>query len=206
MKAFNAHKAIVEVWIDESDEYCKAPDSTCATALEEGGENYDQFAGLLGSFPESCKASDPKTRSCVDEWWQCQGPGSEGSAFAGHFSSSSSASSTTTLDGSNNNNNNFGNGNGRKNVPSAVEALSNFKYKVMYDREHPLNKAAQFGAHHSKRFAKGTIDAAKFGAGHAYCQLRSHRYVCIVNVWLLYVRSVQGFTADEFVRVEHNVC
>jgi hypothetical protein len=193
MKAFNAHKAIVEVWIDESDEYCKAPDSTCATALEEGGENYDQFAGLLGSFPESCKASDPKTRSCVDEWWQCQGPGSEGSAFAGHFSSSSSASSTTTLDGSNNNNNNFGNGNGRKNVPSAVEALSNFKYKVMYDREHPLNKAAQFGAHHSKRFAKGTIDAAKFGAGHAVRNFKKIPPIVNFALIAMFVLSMFGY-------------
>ena len=34
------------------------------------------------------------------------------------------------------------NSSGGKNKASAVEALSNFKYKVMYDREHPLNKAA----------------------------------------------------------------
>ena len=188
-KAFNAHKAIVEVWIEESDQYCESPSSK--KCIQEGSSSTttttDQFMDLLGSFPESCKASDPKTRSCVDDWWECEGPGSEGSAFAGQFGKTSAAASSSstmsTADGDNSS--------GGKNKASAVEALSNFKYKVMYDREHPLNKAAQFGAHHSKKFARGTMNAVNVGAGHAVANFKKiptgvHASVAIVFIFSLF--------------------
>ena len=83
------------------------------------------------------------------------------------------------------------NSSGGKNKASAVEALSNFKYKVMYDREHPLNKAAQFGAHHSKKFARGTMNAVNVGAGHAVANFKKiptgvHASVAIVFIFSLF--------------------
>tara|TARA_B100001250_G_C19789806_1_gene785910 strand:- start:890 stop:2278 length:1389 start_codon:yes stop_codon:yes gene_type:complete len=190
-KAFNAHKAIVEVWIEESDQYCESPSSK--KCIQEGSSSTtattDQFVDLLGSFPESCKASDPKTRSCVDDWWECEGPGSEGSAFAGQFgktSAAASSSSTMSTAGGDNSS-------GGKNKASAVEALSNFKYKVMYDREHPLNKAAQFGAHHSKKFARGTMNAVNVGAGHAVANFKKIPTGVHASVAIIFIFSLFGY-------------
>ena len=190
-KAFNAHKAIVEVWIEESDQYCESPSSK--KCIQEGSSSTttttDQFMDLLGSFPESCKASDPKTRSCVDDWWECEGPGSEGSAFAGQFgktSAAASSSSTMSTAGGDNSS-------GGKNKASAVEALSNFKYKVMYDREHPLNKAAQFGAQHSKKFARGTMNAVNVGAGHAVANFKKIPTGVHASVAIIFIFSLFGY-------------
>ena len=191
-KAFNAHKAIVEVWIEESDQYCESSTGSSRTCTRDGSSSStttDQFAELLGSFPEACKASDPKTRSCVDDWWECEGPGSEGSAFAGQFSKASAAA-TTTLDATGDEGGSPSNGQGRA---SAVEALSNFKYKVMYDREHPLNKAAQFGAHHSKKFARGTMNAVNVGAGHAVANFKKIPTGVHAGVAIIFIFSLFGY-------------
>ena len=197
-KAFNAHKAIVEVWMEESDQYCESSSAGSKTCTRDDSSSTtttttDQFAELLGSFPESCKASDPKTRSCVDDWWDCEGPGSEGSAFAGQFSKTSATTTTTTTmtTPSDATGDSGGSTSGGKGRVSAVEALSNFKYKVMYDREHPLNKAAQFGAHHSKKFARGTMNAVNVGAGHAVANFKKiptgvHAGVAIVFIFSLF--------------------
>jgi len=196
-KAFNAHKAIVEVWMEESDQYCESSSTGSKTCTRDDSSSTtttttDQFAELLGSFPESCKASDPKTRSCVDDWWDCEGPGSEGSAFAGQFSKTSATTTTTTMTTpSDATGDSGGSTSGGKGRVSAVEALSNFKYKVMYDREHPLNKAAQFGAHHSKKFARGTMNAVNVGAGHAVANFKKiptgvHAGVAIVFIFSLF--------------------
>jgi hypothetical protein len=191
-KAFNAHKAIVEVWIEESDQYCESSTGSSRTCTQDGSSSStttDQFAELLGSFPEACKASDPKTRSCVDDWWECEGPGSEGSAFAGQFSKASAAA-TTTLDATGGEGGSPSSGQGRA---SAVEALSNFKYKVMYDREHPLNKAAQFGAHHSKKFARGTMNAVNVGAGHAVANFKKIPTGVHAGVAIIFIFSLFGY-------------
>jgi hypothetical protein len=191
-KAFNAHKAIVEVWIEESDQYCESSTGSSRTCTRDGSSSStttDQFAELLGSFPEACKASDPKTRSCVDDWWECEGPGSEGSAFAGQFSKASAAA-TTTLDATGDEGGNPSSSQGRA---SAVEALSNFKYKVMYDREHPLNKAAQFGAHHSKKFARGTMNAVNVGAGHAVANFKKIPTGVHAGVAIIFIFSLFGY-------------
>ena len=86
---------------------------------------------LLGSFLNRM-ASDPKARSCVGDWWGVKDREAR-EAFAGQFGKTSAAASSSstmsTADGDNSS--------GGKNKASAVEALSNFKYKVMYDREHP---------------------------------------------------------------------
>ena len=191
-KAFNAHKAIVEVWIEESDQYCESSTGSSRTCTQDGSSSStttDQFAELLGSFPEACKASDPKTRSCVDDWWECEGPGSEGSAFAGQFSKASAAA-TTTLDATGGEGGSPSSGQGRA---SAVEALSNFKYKVMYDREHPLNKAAQFGANHSKKFARGTMNAVNVGAGHAVANFKKIPTGVHAGVAIIFIFSLFGY-------------
>ena len=191
-KAFNAHKAIVEVWIEESDQYCESSTGGSRTCTRDGSSSStttDQFAELLGSFPEACKASDPKTRSCVDDWWECEGPRSEGSAFAGQFSKASAAA-TTTLDATGDEGGSPSSGQGRA---SAVEALSNFKYKVMYDREHPLNKAAQFGAHHSKKFARGTMNAVNVGAGHAVANFKKIPTGVHAGVAIIFIFSLFGY-------------
>ena len=198
-KAFNAHKAIVEVWMEESDQYCESSSTGSKTCTRDDSSSTtttttDQFAELLGSFPESCKASDPKTRSCVDDWWDCEGPGSEGSAFAGQFSKTSATTTTTTMTTpSDATGDSGGRTSGGKSRVSAVEALSNFKYKVMYDREHPLNKAAQFGAHHSKKFARGTMNAVNVGAGHAVANFKKIPTGVHAGVAIMFIFSLFGY-------------
>ena len=198
-KAFNAHKAIVEVWMEESDQYCESSSTGSKTCTRDDSSSTtttttDQFAELLGSFPESCKASDPKTRSCVDDWWDCEGPGSEGSAFAGQFSKTSATTTTTTMTTpSDATGDSGGSTSGGKGRVSAVEALSNFKYKVMYDREHPLNKAAQFGAHHSKKFARGTMNAVNVGAGHAVANFKKIPTGVHAGVAIMFIFSLFGY-------------
>ena len=199
-KAFNAHKAIVEVWMEESDQYCESSSTGSKTCTRDDSSSTtttttDQFAELLGSFPESCKASDPKTRSCVDDWWDCEGPGSEGSAFAGQFSKTSATTTTTTTmtTPSDAIGDSGGSTSGGKGRVSAVEALSNFKYKVMYDREHPLNKAAQFGAHHSKKFARGTMNAVNVGAGHAVANFKKIPTGVHAGVAIMFIFSLFGY-------------
>jgi hypothetical protein len=197
-KAFNAHKAIVEVWMEESDQYCESSSTGSKTCTRDDSSSTtttttDQFAELLGSFPESCKASDPKTRSCVDDWWDCEGPGSEGSAFAGQFSKTSATTTTTMTTPSDATGDSGGRTSGGKSRVSAVEALSNFKYKVMYDREHPLNKAAQFGAHHSKKFARGTMNAVNVGAGHAVANFKKIPTGVHAGVAIMFIFSLFGY-------------
>ena len=197
-KAFNAHKAIVEVWMEESDQYCESSSTGSKTCTRDDSSSTtttttDQFAELLGSFPESCKASDPKTRSCVDDWWDCEGPGSEGSAFAGQFSKTSATTTATMTTPSDATGDSGGSTSGGKGRVSAVEALSNFKYKVMYDREHPLNKAAQFGAHHSKKFARGTMNAVNVGAGHAVANFKKIPTGVHAGLAIMFIFSLFGY-------------